>query len=84
MSDNGLKFLEGLGIDPEAFGITDSAIYWSGILNLVTGLIMLVIGAILLYRTRKLKNCNKKTAGWILIGLGTLITLSRVVQMVFM
>lgn len=74
MDDKDLDFLKEMGVDPET-------VFQMHIINIAVAVIMIGLGAFLLFKSRKQKSSGKKTAGWILIGLGTIVTLTHVIQM---
>lgn len=82
MTDDDLEMLEQFGIDVEQL-TTPEAMFRMHLFNIFTGIIMLVIGIFLLYRTRKQRESSgKKIAGWILAGLGVTVTITHTIQMI--
>ena len=61
-------------------GVSDTVMH---VFNISISVIMIVIGAILVYKTRgtKLKS-GKKIAGWILLILGVLVLITHAIQMI--
>jgi hypothetical protein len=81
MTEKDLAELSELGIDVSK--ITPEAILRVHLINIGVGIIMLLIGGYLLFKTRKEKKSGKKTAGWILIGIGSTVCLIHIVQIFF-
>jgi hypothetical protein len=79
MADKDLEELRVLGVDISK--ITPEEIFKVHMLNIGVGILMLLIGSFLLFNTRKEKKSGKKTAEWILIGIGITVCLVHVVQM---
>ena len=76
------KLMEKFGIDPNDYGISPEMMDNMHILNIAGGAIMLAIGGLLLFLSRKQKTSSgKKIAGWILAGLGALAIITHFVQM---
>ena len=86
MKDEDLEMLEelgnDLGMDIEKF-TSPEAMFTMHLINIAFGLIMVVIGVFLLFKTRQQKeNSGKKIAGWILTGLGVVIMISHIIQII--
>ena len=82
MTDEDLEMLEQFGIDVDKLTAPE-AMFRMHLFNIITGVIMLVIGILLLCRSRKQReNSGKKIAGWILVGLGVTVTITHTIQMI--
>lgn len=81
MEDKDLDFLKEMGFDPKTLTISPETIFQMHMINIAVAVIMIAIGAFLVHKSKKQKSSGKKTAGWILIGLGTVITLTHCIQM---
>lgn len=80
MSKEDLEELANLGVDIER--ITPESILQVHLMNIGAGVLMILAGGFLLYRTRKQKSGGKKTAGWILLALGFSVTAVHVIQII--
>lgn len=78
MKSEEMQELTDLGVDISS--ITPESIFRVHLMNIGAGVLMMLIGGFLLYRTRKQKSSGKKTPGWILLALGFSITAIHVIQ----
>ena len=61
-------------------GISDTGMH---IFNISFAAVMIIVGVILVYKTRSIKNkSGKKIAGWILLILGVLTLITHVIQLI--
>jgi len=82
MGEKERELIEKFGFDLSEFDFSSEAMFKMHLLNIVTGAAMLVVGGILLFKTRKQKNGGgKRIAGWILVGLGAAVTITHTIQM---
>lgn len=80
MTGKALEELHALGIYPDT--VTSAEIFKVHMLNIGVAAVMLLIGTLLLFITRKETDSGKKIAGWILIGLGFTVAAVHIIQMV--
>lgn len=76
-----LKSLKELGFDFNAEKIS-TGILIINIINIIIGLGLIVIGVVLLLKSKEDTNGKKKTIGWILIGIGIVMICAHLIQTV--
>ena len=64
----------------QGMGVSETGMH---IFNISISAIMIIVGIILVYKTRRTKQkSGKKIAGWILLILGVLVLLTHVIQLI--
>jgi len=85
MEEFGRNLMEKMSVDADLFDFSTEAMNRMHIINIIVGVVMMAIGGILLFKIRKQKEGGgKRVAGWILLGLGIVTTVSHVIQMIML
>ena len=81
MKEFGQSLIEKMEGDPNLPEFSAATVSTMHIFNIIVGIVMLVIGGILLFTVRKQKvGGGKRVAGWILVGLGCITTVTHILQ----